>query len=111
MSRTLVNVTYNLPFQEAQRRIEGTLQADGFAPFTILTGENVWKKGEGIATGMKFIKVEYGIGQANLYGWIQVAALPGDQQGEESNLDGVAGVIPKKSVKQTIEKIQKALAS
>ena len=72
--------------------------------------EVVWKKGTGMMTGMHYIKVEYPNNQTvRLSGWIQIGIGP--VGGREHDLNGMAGALPKKSTRKTMEKIQAAVQS
>ena len=71
-------------------------------------GESVWKKGTGLMTAMEYVKLEYSESSVEIYGWIQPGV--GNAGLKESDLNGIVGVIPKKSVKKVIDELMAALA-
>ena len=104
MARTKIVVQYDCEFEQVQNTINNILSSNGFREITINTGENVWKKGTGLATAMHFIKVEYKTGAIVLSGWIQIGV--GSVGGKEQELKGFVGMAPKKSVLKTMKKLQ-----
>ncbi len=67
--------------------------------------EEVYKKGVGFWTAIKYIKVEVvALDTINLYGFIRPAF------GNEQNLNGFVGCVPKKQVSDLINKIIKEIS-
>ena len=108
MSRSVFEVTYSCGFQELKNRFEGILAQNGYHPYKY-EGENVWKKGVGVATAMMYIKIDYNVGAAAIQGWIMVGL--GSAEMLEQALDGVAGVIPKKACRKVIDRLIQAAES
>lgn len=57
-------------------------------------GEDVYKKGKGLATGPTFVKIMADQNHIVIEAWIKFAILPGVYAGE-SGIDGFYGAIPK----------------
>ena len=104
MSRTLVKIQFNCSFEEANKKVENILFLRGFQQTTLRTGETVWKNGSGLLTAMKFIKVEYAQNEIVLSAWTQVGV--GKVGGEEMDLTGIVGALPKKQLIKVIEAIK-----
>lgn len=106
MSRTAVNVPLNKDANQLHEQIKQILTADGYKEKKYKKGEIVWKKGTGFLTAMHFIKLDYQPNMLVVSGWIS-SGIGGLTLGEQA-LTGVVGVIPKKSVQKTIDKIVSA---
>lgn len=106
MARTVFNVNYNCDFEKANNIISNILINKGFKQ-TNYNGEEVWKKGNGIMTGMQFVKVEFDSNTVVLSAWIQVGL--GNVGGNEMDLTGFVGAVPKKSLMKVLEKIKNSL--
>ena len=106
MARTTTNIKLRISREEADKIIRQILISDDYKEINY-NREVVWKKGTGMMTAMHFIKVEYDNEKAIISGWVQVGV--GSVGGKEHNLNGFALVIPKKSVKKTIDKLITAL--
>ena len=103
MSRTNMNIPIWGGFARADEVIRGILIKEGYREIQYNL-ETVWKKGTGLATAMHYIKVEYrNDGTLLLSGWVQFGI--GSIGGGEHDLEGVIALIPKQSVKKTMEKI------
>lgn len=106
MSRTTIQVKYDLTHQEASKRIESVLSARGFTPIDY-NSEHVWKKGVGLLTAMQYIKIEYSLGGAAISAWVQAGL--GSIGGSEMDLTGFVAALPKKMLTAVLEEIQHAL--
>ncbi|MBR3083228.1 MAG: hypothetical protein IKH03_01460 [Oscillospiraceae bacterium] len=107
MARTKLEVPFRYSFAQEEQTIQRILTAHGYHQKTIKSGENVWKKGTGFWSGMKFIKAEYSDNKVLLSGWIQVGI--GILGGEEQDLTGVIGAYPKKQVMKVLQELKNAL--
>ena len=107
MARSSYEVRYTCSFEQAKQTVESILAKRNYKPYTLKTGENVFKCGVGMMTAMKYIKPEYGNGTVTLYGWVQTGV--GSVGGSEMGLDGFVGIVPKKQVKKCINEIMSAL--
>lgn len=107
MSRTIVKVAYSCGFDAAQNKVTAILSSNGFAEKTIGTGETVWKKGNGLMSAMKYVKVEYAPNEVVLSAWVQVGI--GSIGGGEMDLTGVAGALPKKQLMNVLDEIKQRL--
>ena len=107
MSRTIINVPIPGDPAAADSLIRNILIADGYREIQYNL-EIVWKMGTGLATAMHYIKLNYMGSNLELSGWIQAGI--GSVGGKEHSLDGMMAVIPKKSVRKTMNKICEAVA-
>ena len=74
-------------------------------------GENVYKKGKGIAAGPTFIKIMADDGRIVVEAWVKFAVLPGVYAGE-SGLDSMAfGTIPKSVLADRVRNIERMITS
>ena len=71
--------------------------------------ETVWKKGTGMATAMKYIKLLFQPNMLIISGW--TCAGVGSVTVNEMPLNGFVGAIPKKSCMKSIEKVIAAIQS
>jgi hypothetical protein len=109
-ARTSVNVAIPQDASALHQEIVKLLTLDGYYQFTYpKTGELVWKKGDGILTAMRFVKLDYQPGVLILSCWI--AGGIGNLIGREQPLEGVVGAVPKMSLRKTFENIQKLAAA
>ncbi len=102
--------TFSIPFTEdfpiTDGKIRSVLSANGYKEMD-KNSEIVWKMGTGMMTAMHFIKIEYTENTVEVSGWIQSGM--GDIGGKEMDLKGFMGIIPKKQVLKTIDKIKTAV--
>ena len=103
MARSSFTIDYDCGFPQAQQKVEAILIRHRFQPKKLKTGESVWKNGTGMASAMKFIKVEYSPKTIQLSAWIQMGI--GSFGGGEMGLNGVLGAFPKKQLLSVIEEI------
>ena len=54
MSRTVEQITYTEDFGKVKSEIEQLMTANGYHLTNLKTGEKVWKRGNGISSGMRF---------------------------------------------------------
>lgn len=106
MARSIFHVATTLLEDDVYKIATEILVNDGYHQID-RNGETVWKKGTGAMTAMHFIKLEYFPNDLVISGWIQVGL--GKAGFDESDLTGIAAVIPKKSTVKTIQKIRKAV--
>lgn len=106
MARTVVNIQLNTDSENADKIIRQILLADDYREIEY-HGEVVWKKGTGLMTAMHYIKIEYTNDAVVVSGWVQMGV--GSIGGKEHALKGFVAIVPKKSVKKTISKLQSAL--
>ncbi len=86
------------------QQIHQYMMAEGYI-YRDFKGEQVYKKGMGVATGPSFIKVMVDGGRIILEAWIKFAALPGVYAGE-MGLNGAAGAIPKSFLRTRVQYIE-----
>jgi len=99
MARTMVEVKYS-NFEEIQNKIYNLLQMNGYKNISE-NNENVWKCGVGFLTAIKYIKIEFAQNNTLIIsGWIRPIL------GNEQDLEGVIGCIPKQQIKTLISQIQ-----
>lgn len=108
MARTFVNIAFNQSQALTDDIVRKVLIGDNYREINYNT-EVVWKKGTGLMTAMQFIKLEYREGLLCVSGWIQIGL--GSVGGREHDLTGITGVVAKKSVLKTIDRIKAAVAS
>ena len=108
MSRTIIRVPHNKTENEIKNLVEPFLMQNSFSRLLYNNIEEVWRKGTGMMTAMQYIKLKYEENTLILSAWIQdgVGNVIG---GKERDLSGITGVIPKKSLKKTIEQIRQLL--
>lgn len=107
MSRSIFQLNYRKSIEETTKQIENFLIQSDFKKILYNGIEEVWKKGTGLATAMQYIKVEFDEGVLTISAWVQTGI--GNFGGKEMNLDGFTAVIPKKSLKKTIENLKDVL--
>lgn len=103
MPRTTILVNYGCSREDAESRIKQILLNDGYREAE-QDGEVIWTKGDVKLTGMRAIKVDYGIGDIKFSGWIRGLI------GGETPLHGIGSIVTKRDVKKTIEKMQSAIS-
>ena len=106
MARTIVTFSFRCSFDEAEKKVAAILSGHNFSQVTLKTGENVWKKGTGLLTAMKFVKVEYSQTQITLSAWVQSGI--GSVGGKEMELKGAVAALPKQQLLKVIGEIKNA---
>lgn len=106
MARTVIDIKMQVGREEADKIVRRILISDDYREINY-NREVVWKKGTGMMTAMHYIKVEYENDTAVISGWVQIGV--GSVGGKEHDLKGFLGVIPKKSVEKTMDKLVAAL--
>ena len=108
MARTTQAVKLKTTQEEAERIIKVNLTADGYKLIDYDGEDDVWRKGTGVMTAMHYIKPEFEYGDTlYLSGWVRSGI---DKTAlKEQDLEGFVGMVPKKSVKATMEKILQAV--
>lgn len=107
MSRTMMDISISGYTDDLDSRIRQVLIAEHYKEIDYYR-EVVWKKGTGMMTAMHYIKVEYPDYQTvRLSGWVQIGI--GSVGGKERDLSGITGIIPKKSVQNTMNAVQSAI--
>lgn len=104
MARTIYRFNYTRDFAFAKNNIEAILVQNGFTLKNV-NNEIVWKKGKGLLTAMQYVKVEYAERDCTVSGWVQIGL--GSIGGNEMDLKGFTGAVPKKMLKNIIEHIGK----
>lgn len=107
MARTTITIPFTQEQTTADQTARRILAIDGYHEIDY-NGEKVWKKGTGLMTAMHYIKLEFQDNQLAISGWIQVGI--GSVGGKERDLSGFTGVIPKQSVRSTMNKILAAIS-
>ena len=102
MPRTIIQVNYGCSKEEAKKKAGQILTNDGYCEVE-QDGEMIWTKGDVALTGVRAIKVDYGVDEVKISGWIK------GMIGGETPLHGIAGSKNKRDVKKTMEKIQTAI--
>ena len=83
--------------------IQNMLTQEGFQ-LILENNEQVWKCGNGQWISMKYLKFEFpDATTVHITGWVKSTIGP------EQNLDGVIGGLPKKQLRQLIQRIQSAI--
>lgn len=104
MSRTYMDISISAYTDAIDNQIRQILIAEHYREIPYNT-EIVWKKGTGLMTAMHYIKLEYpNYHTVRLSGWVQIGV--GSVGGRERDLSGFTGIIPKKSVQNTMNLIQ-----
>ena len=105
MARTVMNIPFTGDFNEIKGKLEQTVSGEGFKQKDY-HGEQVWKKGVGLLTAMKFIKFEYSENGVNVFAWVQAGI--GSIGGKEMNLEGFVASLPKQQLKGTLQRVYDA---
>lgn len=100
MSRTSFTFSFSRDIENAIRNVENVLAQNGYKKIN-QNNEEIWKKGTGLMSGVKFIKTEFSQNSLTLYGWVKTGL-----GGPEMDLSGFALAVPKKSVMKVIEQIK-----
>lgn len=94
---------------ELESIVSQFMEAEGFKP-AAFKGENVWKKGSGILVAPQYLKTTIADGKVNLEAFVQFAILPGVFVGEYG-IDGLFLAVPKKLLKNRVQKLEAALTN
>ena len=81
MGRTIRDFSFNGNTDALFNEVHTYLIGEGYE-YLVFEGEQVFKKGHGLATGPTFIKVSSSGGIVRLEAWMKYAALPGVYAGE-----------------------------
>ena len=111
-NRTFVQVPITGDPNAIDSAVAQLLQQEGYALTQYNeTGlnETVWKKGTGMATAMKFIKLLYQPNMLVISGW--TCAGVGSVTVNEMPLKGIVGAVPKKSCMTTIKMVAQVAQS
>jgi len=108
MARTRICAPYTADYKTVSSYVERFLIDEGFSPKDY-HGEQVWKKGTGIATAMQYVKLEYTENGAVIYAWIQAGV--GNVGGKEMDLTGIYGAVPKRNLLKRIQKLESIIKS
>lgn len=105
MSRTIMDMAFRKPFEEVENSIWRILQTNDFFE-TNYRGDAVWKRYNDClgTTAVQYLQIEYGENCIHLQAWIGDEKFSG-----ESDLNGFAGIVPKKKLKKIIEEIQNSI--
>ncbi|MGN0459483.1 MAG: hypothetical protein ACI4HL_01070 [Ruminococcus sp.] len=106
MARTTIKLAYKDNADKAYKTATSILMENGFKEIS-RNGETVWKKGTGLLSAMKFVKLELDENSIILSAWVQAGL--GSAGGSEMALDGVVLAVPKKSLMKVIEQIKFSL--
>lgn len=102
MARTTIKVTYT-NFDGLQNNLSALLKSKGYKNISE-NNENVWKCGIGFLTAIKYIKFEFAENNTIIIsGWIRPAF------GNEQDLEGFVGALPKKQVMNVIQKMKELI--
>ncbi len=82
------------------KKMEKYLSEKGYK-LVIEKNEEVFKKGVGFWTAIKYIKLDKTDDTINIYGWIRPVLC------KEQDLNGFVGCMPKKQVANVIEELKK----
>ncbi len=98
--------------QKMYSDIHQYLSSEGYE-FRKYEGENLYKKGKGIATGPTFIKVMADGNAVIVEAWVKFAVVPGVYAGEISVDPAVPGMaaIPRKQLKKRVDHIETIISS
>ena len=102
MARTILHLQPQKTLEESRTIVNNILADDGYQQCE-QNGEMIWTKGDVKTRGVKGIQIEYLQDFIKISGWIQGLV------GGEVTLHGFASVLPKRSVRKTIDKISNAL--
>jgi len=102
MARSTFKAQYAGDANAAKASAEAVAKAAGYS-LKDYYGEQVWKKGSGFWTAMKFMKFEYDANEMTIQGWVQAGL--GSVGGSEMDLDGFVAAVPKSGLKKLINKV------
>jgi len=108
MPRTCERFAHTANIDTVKSSVESFLASEGFSQKDY-KGEQVWKKGTGLATAMQYMKIEYAENEVVVYAWIQMGV--GDIGGKEHELKGIVGAIPKKNLRSRVDKLGSIIKS
>ena len=107
MSRYVNDIKTRKSKGEVNRFIGEYLRNEGFK-MVDYEGEQIWKKGTGLALGPQFMKVISSPGKVHIEAWIKFAILPGVFLGE-MDTEGVFGAAPKRKLKKRVMAVERSL--
>ncbi|EEG31365.1 hypothetical protein CLOSTMETH_01002 [[Clostridium] methylpentosum DSM 5476] len=103
MARFVTNIAINKPDDMIRFIIEDYLTKEGYK-LQNRDGETIWKKGHGVMTAPKFLKVGFLNGQVHIEAWLKYPILPGVYVGEMGTT-GFFAAVPKASLKKDVDKL------
>lgn len=109
MARYIKDFQVNADPQTIHATINQYLQREGYE-YIQYDGENVFKKGSGIASNPTFFKVSYSGNMVRMETWMKYALLPGVYVGE-LGLTGFVGVAVKGAWKRRVKQVEAILAN
>lgn len=107
MGRTIKDFSFNGNTDGLFGEIHNYLISEGYE-YLVFEGEQVFKKGHGLATGPTFIKVSSSGGIVRLEAWMKYAVLPG-VYASEIDLDSFVGSAVKGPVRKRFAWIEQLL--
>lgn len=107
MSRYVNDIKTSKSPEEVCMIAEDYLSGEGFKKVDY-QGEEVWKKGTGLALGPQFLKLIPGEGKVHVEAWIKFAILPGVFLGE-MDTEGFVGAAPKRKLRKRVMAIENSL--
>lgn len=107
MGRTIKDFSFNGNADGLFSEIHNYLISEGYE-YLVFEGEQVFKKGHGLATGPTFIKVSSSGGIVRLEAWMKYAVLPG-VYASEIDLDSFVGSAVKGPVRKRFAWIEQLL--
>lgn len=108
MSRSVFRFPYQSEFRQNKERVESYLLGTGYSKISMPNGETVWKKGEGLLSAIRYIKVEFsdrefvisawfasGVGKFTVreIGFDDFGATPGDRRAFRETIDTLGQLI------------------
>lgn len=108
MSRYVNEIQTDKNSDEVLRVASDYLASEGFQKVDY-EGEQVWKKGHGVALGPQFIKVVPDQNKVHIEAWIKMALLPGVYI-SEMDTSGFIGGAPKRRLKKRVAVIEQVLS-
>ncbi len=106
MPRTTIALNYTMPYNQLSENLSQILASNGYK-LKKYNDEYVFKKGIGMLTAMKFIKIDYYEHQIYISAFISVGI--GSWTGAEKDLNGFVGAIPKKQLQSMLQRLQSAV--
>lgn len=105
MSRTVYEIPmYTNNVDAVLQILENFMSGAGYSN-KFVDGENVWCKGDGVIMKMQCFSVVFTGSSVLLNAWLK-DAITG-----ESDLEGFAGILPKRKMKQMMENIRQTIIS
>lgn len=105
MARYSIEFEFNGSQQQVMKQISDYLFSEGYEFRPNYEGEDLFKKGKGIATGPTFVKFTNLNNAIRIEAWVKYAIVPGVYVGE-MGIDGVAGCAVKIPLKNRIRYIE-----